>query len=233
MTGANPNRRRFKRKRGLRRTSRRKRRLRLNTNPMRTAFPANRIVKMKYVSKFVIDVGASAEFKEYIFSANSIFDPDVTSAGHQPYGFDQWTTFYKQYVVLGSKITVQGITDTTSTPSIYGVRTVDLATTGHTTITGLMENPIVSYRVLQLAANGNVPDPATARFSAKKWFNVKDVKDNKTRIGALMTASPSEQAYFSVFAGPHNATTDIPAIYFLATIHYTVLLSEPKELPQS
>lgn len=213
--------------------TRRRHKLVPSMNPMKSAFPSNRVVKLKYVETFTIDVPAATAFNEYVFSANSIFDPNVTAAGHQPYGRDQWLLFYKQYVVLGSKISVQGIVETSSNSAIYGVKCTDLATTGHTTIAGLMEAPGISYRFIQTAVNGNVPRPAVAHFSAKKWFNVSDVKDNKTRIGAAMTASPAEQAYFTVFLGPHDGTTDIPAYRFVATIQYIVLLSEPKELPQS
>ena len=37
---------------------------------------------------------------------NSLFDPNRTGTGHQPYGFDQLSTFYNRYYVTGSKMTV-------------------------------------------------------------------------------------------------------------------------------
>jgi len=40
------------------------------------------------------------------FSMNSLFDPNRTGTGHQPYGFDQLSTFYNRYYVTGSKMTV-------------------------------------------------------------------------------------------------------------------------------
>lgn len=40
----------------------------------------------------------------YTFAGNSLFDPDITGVGHQPLGFDQWSTFYNKYTVYGSKI---------------------------------------------------------------------------------------------------------------------------------
>lgn len=38
------------------------------------------------------------------FSMNSLFDPNRTGTGHQPYGFDQMTTFYNRYYVTGAKM---------------------------------------------------------------------------------------------------------------------------------
>lgn len=36
---------------------------------------------------------------DYKFNLNSLFDPDLTSTGHQPYGYDQLSAFYGRYVV--------------------------------------------------------------------------------------------------------------------------------------
>ena len=36
---------------------------------------------------------------------NSLFDPDFTGTGHQPYYFDQFATIYQRYTVIGSKLT--------------------------------------------------------------------------------------------------------------------------------
>lgn len=86
--------------------------------------PDNTICKLKYSTRFQLDpastgsVGqADASLATYIFRVNSLFDPDystsnpLASAGkgspnHQPYGFDQWATFYAQYMVLGAKVDV-------------------------------------------------------------------------------------------------------------------------------
>ena len=43
----------------------------------------------------------------YIFKANSLFDPDLTSTGTQPYYFDQWKTIYSKYMVEGVSLDFQ------------------------------------------------------------------------------------------------------------------------------
>lgn len=45
------------------------------------------------------------------YRLNSLFDPYLTGVGHQPYLFDQWSTFYNQYIVTGCKATVKLIVD--------------------------------------------------------------------------------------------------------------------------
>lgn len=51
------------------------------------------------------------------YSMNSIFDPNRTGTGHQPYGFDQLATFYNRYYVTGSKMTVTFSCQTKDTDS--------------------------------------------------------------------------------------------------------------------
>lgn len=43
----------------------------------------------------------------YLFSLNSLFDPDITSGGHQPRGFDQYSVLYGKYQVHGCRYNVR------------------------------------------------------------------------------------------------------------------------------
>lgn len=56
-----------------------------------------------------------APVKDYYFALNNIYDPDTTGTGHQPYGFDQWMSFYYRYTVFASSIRLTAITTTTTT----------------------------------------------------------------------------------------------------------------------
>lgn len=42
----------------------------------------------------------------YQWRGNSLYDPDITGAGSQPYAYDQWSTFYAAWNVTGSSIEV-------------------------------------------------------------------------------------------------------------------------------
>lgn len=43
---------------------------------------------------------------EQIFRLNSLYDPDFTGTGHQPYGFDQLAGLYNKYKVAGCKVQI-------------------------------------------------------------------------------------------------------------------------------
>lgn len=42
----------------------------------------------------------------YLFSVNSLFDPDTQVGGQQPVGFDQWSALYRHYRVVGCRAEV-------------------------------------------------------------------------------------------------------------------------------
>lgn len=227
------------RSRGFRRRTfrRRFRSRRIRGNPvMPSAFPRNRIVKLRYVQPFELDPANGVAFASQIFSASSIFDPDQTGSGHQPMGHDQWATWYNKYCVIGSKISVRATTiSSTAAGAAFGVRTIDLASSGHTTVHGLMETPTARSRLYTPNTNAPTPPGVTATYSAKKWWNLANVKDNQDRIGASFGSDPSTQVYFHCFYGQNapGGIGDMPAINFLAKITYIVLLSHPRELAQS
>lgn len=50
--------------------------------------------------------GTGAHLYSY-FNGNSLFDPELTGTGTQPYGFDQLAAWYKLYRVFASSITIQ------------------------------------------------------------------------------------------------------------------------------
>jgi len=47
---------------------------------------------------------------ENAFSLNSLYDPDITGVGHQPYGFDQMAALYSNYIVESASIQARFVT---------------------------------------------------------------------------------------------------------------------------
>lgn len=67
-------------------------------------FPSRKQVVLRYVEDFTLNPG-SASVATYIFRANSLFDPNYTSTGHQPMFFDTYASIYAGYKVRHSTIT--------------------------------------------------------------------------------------------------------------------------------
>lgn len=71
----------------------------------RQMWPQRVMAKLDYYDTIPIGNGVST-YAEYVFSMNSIYDPDVTGTGHQPRGRDQWANMYNKYIVRGCRYRV-------------------------------------------------------------------------------------------------------------------------------
>lgn len=199
-------------------------------------FPRKQKIRMRYNVSFLLNP-SNVTTVAYVFRANSIFDPDFSSVGHQPLGHDQWQQFYSTYVVIGSKITCSVLHDESAPKAnaIVGVLLNDVSSLPTTTVTTLQEQGLGSWRNLQGIQNGK-PVILSQAFSAKKFFDVANIKDNQDRIGASFGSDPpaAGDAYYIVWAAPTIPGGNPPsAIEVSVTIEYIVLVSDPVALPQS
>ena len=218
-----------------------KRAMGLSAKATLSGFPQSRICRLRYGEYLTMtpSLGFSTQFLN--FAANGLFDPNLQVGGHQPLGFDQWTTFYNHYTVLGSKITVKFILNnalqaTNYTPIACGVKLLDDATAVYSTgafFDNLAERGF-SYKIMVPNVNQVYPVRCVSKYSAKKFFNLKDVKDNNTRVGSPATGNPNELAVYQIYFGSLNGqgVSDY-TMQCLVTIDYIVQWSEPKDLAQS
>lgn len=222
-----------KRKGGHRRKSKkRQNKVRSAAAPLAT----QQRLSFKYCEHVSINPPAGGSTGTYVFSANGMFDPNVTGTGHQPLGFDQWIPqFYNHYVVTGAKCTARFVSPTNSVlggTMICGIEIVDNATPYNLPASAIMERPRTAYRMLGNASTGNSLTTVVKGFSAKKFFRIKDVVGDDTQRGTS-TSNPAEQAYFHVWVGALDETTDVASVPITVTIEYTVALLEPNQLDQS
>lgn len=216
-----------------RRRTYRRRRGGVNNITRFPGFPSNKLVMMRYSDTFSFDHNVSNVYNR-LFAANSIFDPDMTGVGHQPLGHDQWAVFYNHYFVIGSKITIQvtGPADAASAPMVFCI-ILDDSGGSFTTIPQMIEQGGSHYVV----SNGDMEQykPARVRssFSAKKFFNVTNVNDNYSRLGAAFGANPADLAYFQFTSATLDGLISLQTRLCIVTIEYLVLMSEPRTLPQS
>lgn len=212
-----------------RKRKRRPRKAKIIKNPL--GLPVSNALKMRYTEAIVLDVGVAGIISKYVFSANGLYDPNITSTGHQPMFYDEMCQFYNHYVVSGAKINVKAYSsdDAATVPNIVGIMVNDDTTTP-SSFNEVIEQQRCKYTICDPS---NPVKQVTNYFSAKKFFNVENVKDNLDRIGSGQGSNPTEQAYFTVFALPMNASTDTGAFNCIVTIDYTVHWSEPKDVAQS
>lgn len=209
--------------------------------PTLSGFPARKLVKLRYATRLNLDPPLNGVPVHNGYLANGMFDPNTAIGGHQPMGFDQWMTVYNHFTVLGSRITVQYVPNTTTViaPIAFGVMLVDDNTMPYTTTDALHQIMESKHggRFLRLGANNNSATSyglrVTRNFSAKKFFGTKAIIGEDTYRGTV-AGDPAETANFLVWAcNPTTAGNDPPSCSFLVTIDYIAMLTERKELPQS
>lgn len=207
----------------------RKYRRNLVSNYAPSGIPTMRTANMRYVAtQSVTSTGGALQ--EVILRANSVFDPFQGSGGHQPMSYDQWSALYNHYVVLGSKITIKLLPiDGDQSPGYCGIYLSDGTVPPYTSAPEFAEARKGTWKLIIPAQSSSVT--LTNKLSVKKFFNVKDVKDNIDRLGASVTANPAEEAYYHFWYGTANGSTD--TIRIMYTIDYIVQFSEPKDIAQS
>lgn len=78
--------------------------------------PDRAFTKLKYTQRLSLTSTAGVG-NTYQFRGNDLYDPDYTSTGAQPEGYDQWAAFYTQFRVYGSKISVKFVGVGTTQPT--------------------------------------------------------------------------------------------------------------------
>lgn len=230
MPYVSKNKRRYNRRRRYRRGRRggRNKIVRMARGP----FARSIATKLRYIDIITINPGlASAAGKH--FSCNDLYDPDRTGVGHQPMGTDEYFALYSSATVVGSKITATAISgDTSGTAGSYniGIQVQDTLTSETDQIV-LMENSDTTFKsVAPLSSNNKTT--LTKRFGTKKFFKVKDILGNET-YACSASASPSEEAYYYLWAAPFDNASDNGAIAVRVIIEYLVVFHDVKLLGQS
>ena len=85
--------------------------------------PDKLIVKLPYYEE--VAMTSNTNYTYTFWRNNSIYDPNGSGIGHQPLGYDQWSTFYSRYRVIGCKYRV-----TVSNPSDFPCKVGILAVNG-------------------------------------------------------------------------------------------------------
>lgn len=222
-----------KRTSGKKRSRKRRRRHRRKFVSMRapSGLPITNIVKQRYCQHIQLLGQGLSNIQYHSFRPNSVYDPDHSGVGGQPMGFDEMAGLYNNYRVLGSKITVKwaGYNAGGGEDYVVGCFLDDNAAINYTTWEGVREARKGSSRLITHQRNAVT---TSAKYSAKKFWSVKDVKDNEN-LGAAVGANPSADCYFLVWFQRLDKAVSSATINCMVQIDYIVQYFEPKEIARS
>jgi len=201
-------------------------------------FPVSRRVTgmLYYESNLSLSAPGSGVAGNYIFSANGVYDPNVTGTGHQPMAFDQMMLYYEQATVVRSSITVACIPAYPMRVAIYlspdvgpitdPSRLVENGLIKSVPLSGLASAPVVNNRQPEITLSCDV-----ASYFGRKTSRELTDDDQLTTTAA---ANPTEQVYF-IIAGwqltPDGSTAK--ALTFDVLLSYDVIFWEPRKLTVS
>lgn len=186
----------------------------------RDPFPAVEKYQLRYCDTIAIN-GTAGSASSYLFRANSIYDPDYTGAGHQPYGHDQLEEIYNHYCVDSAIITV---TPTTFT-GVFGISVTDNA------VVSSGFNTVKEQQATTMAMQTHVN--ATHAITLKKNYNRHTSFPVYKDTSAFMGGNPAEEAYFQLWVTGTDGGVDPANATFMVTITYNVTCYELKDLGSS
>lgn len=180
--------------------------------------PARKMVQMRYGETIALTSTVGA-LGNYEWSANDLFDPNITGAGHQPYGFDQWTPLYQKFTVMKSEAHIE--VASTGVAMIYGLTFARAAAASTiTTAVSLLE----SYR----GTGGLVTGSSAPVQYAKSNFDLltTDPDFDPGSFFCTSAASPTFRYHYGVFAQSADLSSTSTLSGFIM-ITYDVLLEDP------
>lgn len=204
---------------------RRKYRLKTGFKSTFYGMPKQKLASFKYCDTINLTPGATVG--SYRFSANGMYDPNITGTGHQPLGFDQLMAFYDQYTIIASKIHIKWLNQN-SNPLFCGLFLNDDTTTIPVSQTDFMEQTNSKYAILTPPTGSQDILTQKGGFSAKKDLGISKPLSASQLLGTAST-NPSEQMYYELFYYASGDTT-ANSIKAYVTITYIAVLTERKDL---
>jgi len=205
----------MQRKRNARRHKRRSRGPNM-VKSVSSPIPDRYMVKLKYADTIALTSAATPV--AHLFRTNSLFDPDYTGVGHQPYGYDQLTPLYSQYRVFGIsyKITFTNISSGPMDVAVVLKSVVALSTVWNT----IEEKPYVKVRHLAMPTAGGSIQVIKGYVSNPKLLGItKEQYRTNTLYQGTATANPLESGYLHIYADQPGGTTGL-TVYANVELHY-------------
>lgn len=196
----------------------------------RSVMPATFFRRLRYCYTANFNFIDSQLLGVYTFRANSLFDPDASGTGHQPYGLDQLDPFYSRVTCLGSRIRVTFNNNDSVAANV-----------------GIIHSPYSSLSndyAYNLQAESHVIVPVTpgwsrtvtSAFSVQKFYSLTNIMDNVVSFSVTVpvSANPLVMTYYHlVYNTPDTAGITAEALGFTVCIDYYAMYDLPVRLTQS
>lgn len=183
-------------------------------------------VNLKYAESISLNPGAGTAVS-YVFSANGLYDPNITGGGHQPVGFDQYMALYELYTVTASMIKVTFINQDTANQQLVLISNRDLNSTDPDPRVYL-ENGGTVWDIIGRAGAGNDVKTIKKVMDMRQFSNNKDIMSEDNYAGTNAT-NPQEEQYYIISACSTDLSTDTGSITAFVEITYEAYFRQPRQ----
>lgn len=195
-----------------------------------TSTPQTMTVTLKYAERIVLDA-AGGVAATYQFKMNDLFDPNLTSTGHQPAGYDIWTSLYTRWIVTRNSIKVTAW-PTVPIPVVSGqssdciVALIPQRTAS--TSTDVLTN--VEQDMSKTMAVGFNSGPRTLSNScdiaAIAGIDPIAIRNNEYYVGAVGT-TPALTPIWNIVVGASNSGINVEPISLLVEMWFQATFFNP------
>lgn len=224
-----------KRKRRVRRVKRVRRRVsaanpRSNYITSRSSpVPDRAFIKLKYNT--LSQLNYSGTLTAIQFRMNSLFDPDYSGIGHQPYGYDQWAQFYNRYRVYGCayRITLSNTSTADQVEVLVQHRPNSLLSGNFETGT---EAPYKTLRILPVEGSAR-PVTIKGYHNCSKIYGIsKKQYQAEQDFAALINFNPPNVTFLNIYIQNQSVLTNATVIARVELTYFAEFY-ERKTLAQS
>lgn len=188
-------------------------------------FGTSYFVRLIYgVNSTITTNGSVSTSKNCLFRLNSLYDPEQTDAGHQPYMYDQLTAIYSRYQVYGAKYNLT-FTDPDQEGTLVGLAVRDAANTAGSmsgkNVDYVMERRLTTLKVCNKSGSQKVTFHGYVNMQqvlgvTKAQYNAAEADQYDSAVGA----SPAESVVLDAFIIDPNALVATSSIRLIGTIVY-------------
>lgn len=179
------------------------------------------MVKLRYNDSTFID--STTTIATFVWRANSPFDPQFTTGGGQPPGFDQWATLYERYHVVASKFTAVITPGTNNTSNTIAVVLPSTLSSG-VDLNTYMSSAYTRWKALPASTQGgNQISTISNYMTTSKVFGLPKSQRQDPRYSALVNANPLAEWYWLFAFGNYaGQSQNINYSYTIQITYYIV-----------
>jgi hypothetical protein len=199
-----------------------------------TPFGKTMKVPFRYVSRISLNPTLAGGVVKYTYSANGLYDPDITAIGHQPNKFDQLVgVFYNHYTVTSCNISCTFMSESVVQAGRHVVGIIrSSGTTVPSTFNAIIENKLnVKYNVGGTMNGGASKTVVKHKCNLSSFLGQKVLSEDDN--SGTNSTNPKEQVYFNIFASSLAVDENGDPIDVLVVLDYVATLHERINLNDS